>query len=895
MEAHDQKTTRIISTEYAGKLTFDEIGNPKTMFNYQASTPELVFQREHRAHLLVINFKKEQKLFRIKDNRIEFVSEHFIYLPFNDPPSKTIFSETRVRQYYKMANLLKNQKNKKFLGSNNLDLNPKSRIVVEWRYGMGLPKNIRPRIFQERISSYQNISNWNFVSFLCNRIPLQDTRLCFVKGCKSARRRRSLRSNYLAEIYKRSLQRPRMIFVFKQKFEENSLFFKRKIDKDSQQGFNSSFQNRLNFFPTRPHLHGKAFLGKEIPSKAPIMKPFITVFERMIVVQVMNLRIRRTTVTSFLSIFELFGALNLTRAADPLDSNGEIREIHYSPKIDTLVIDMTVSFQLHPPDQQNRRETVDQGNSVGKLDISDDATSGTRLSKLVRFRVSGLLKGEARRICAELVEDFSSFKAIPEGILYWKEENDFIEIQIDCLGNKTTQRHSSAIQRDGEKVVKRALSKTTKQVVTSSSIKLKKGVQFPDDFVKNLFYFEDNNTLLAVCESNLLLIDRQSRKLISSVQYCQNLPTSIKSSSAAKFDKDLLVSYHKFGAKNEFRVYKLLDRSEVDRSPFKLIGELDLTRLKNSVDTLHLLDLKKVSGDTYQLMAYIGWKVDELSFSKLSSIKFRLLKEPQDKQYSLEVESCQPLFEYPDLAGYNIYWKKREWNYLCVNYCFVSIYQVSFQDDFNILSRKYTGSLDFGKQIINAHARSHYVYLVVHSEDKSPTRYERKAKEIVMLQFEKIGDDGSMMRPTEKLRFKQVLPGDVFFDEVTDDFRIFSFTYCASGGFVNLKLMSAALEVIESFRIEGIVSVGVFEVVDSSLVYISATRSRANQGRRSRVNLVVNLVERTCWEVVDGGGEALVEVPRRCSDGRLIMFTGSLESICSFGRANEGIYVSDCF
>ena len=127
----------------------------------------------------------------------------------------------------------------------------------------------------------------------------------------------------------------------------------------------------------------------------------------------------------------------------------------------------------------------------------------------------------------------------------------------------------------------------------------------------------------------------------------------------------------------------------------------------------------------------------------------------------------------------------------------------------------------------------------------------------------------------------------VYFDEVTDLFRIFYFSRDEGG--LRLAILDEELEVKVNLRTTIIEEVEEFEVINDTILYIIGKVERG--GVTERKSIIMDLANQSISELVNEDGDTLFGVSYGFENGRILSLTSSI--IAEKNQFSGGIYISE--
>ena len=713
--------------------------------------------------------------------------------------------------------------------------------------------------------------------------PLISSNLCLISYPKNVGSYNATIESSIGEYPKNSFRvdKPRKLFRINTSLND-SKFSRQKLDSDKRAA--SNFDPSKVIFSNVQQFKRRPLLYEKTPDLVNPQKfqNFYLCDRGVISFQIMELRTRKRVVQGFLSIYELLESLDCLKRVSWIKYSH--LDFIYSAEMDTFVVEMklNLSYLTHPADIQmiNPGEDQKQKRPVYVNFVGEALEEGE--SKL-RFYVTNFLRGDKREVA--MVERLSPqsksrIAKYSKGLLSFLETGSDVKFEIMSKGVTRDKVYSSSEMETPERGVMRTLSEVVKIGLNSRVLNFRKPVSFPDNGVR-MVQEVNQDTLLVVGSTKLMLLDIGSGKLISSCEYNLHLP---KDYDETLFDRDLLIKLADPDTLGDIEVFKLQPESEGE-APLMKLGVIDLTEFKEFRSLSEILGFRKLSENLYEGMLIVEWKVSDhhLEYYRpiLFSLKFRAsinnLKLPE-----LKIIEGQRICNL-NPKNYNTYKKGGQWNFISLTnkreleFCCRNspgVQRLSPEQGGIDLYTFNTGEIMDQGEIKSSHIHGRYVY--VHTRNKQMV--ETNKDEIRVLEFGKIKQTGEVS--TFKLvKTREVERGisSVFFDDETDLMRIFCFERQRERKkAVNLKILNQSLEQTAQIKNMGIAGVRRCVTLDENRILINFLHRVGDVSKDKW--LLLNLKTKVIRRVIDQDGNGITQPLHLCSDGRLVCFSSKLIS-----------------
>ena len=567
--------------------------------------------------------------------------------------------------------------------------------------------------------------------------------------------------------------------------------------------------------------------------------------QKMFSIQIFDLRTRKIQARSFVSICELFEPLDFLVAVTSLGFY-KSRAV-YSIESDVLSIEVSLHFRYREPEAENMRSVIESELRAGRDDRSKLTwiyeTFSTFEEKKLRFKVINVLRAD-RRVEVETIgyKNHSSSLIIPNGIMLYVDRPSELKIEMirrDKEGTKINQKKAEFADRDEVKEGRR-----------TSVFRLRKGAEFRDSGVKKVIPIEEN-LILVVGLTKLVIIDTAAKKVIFSFDYKLPLPTTQTNTlykDRLQCDEGLIIFILQNNARRCINVSKrVLNQQKQGQEvfPYKHIASMDLTCFEDLHSIKELLNIRKLTKNLYDLRLRANWMESQETTTTTERIFWLRFRLKDHAEHSWESSSeiidshLDPLFIEPSWIS-NYYTKGENW------------YQTAtFTDDrkkiifsrkkapFDINASNCTGEVGAGqiiekKEITSFHFHEEIVCTVL--------KINETASQIKIYELKR-SDEQDQSNEPQLIKSGIVLTGKrVFFDDLTDQLRIFCLIPESYG--TRIKVLGGDLEVQTQYNIRGISNSYYLRLVSKDRLYLEAKEK----------SVLVDLSSKTVREIVNERG-----------------------------------------
>ena len=828
-------------------LTFKQIWNPPTQLYSHETLPEVRYQQNMDSYAIRAIRKNHLLLYKIKDKKIELVSNHTLSFPptlkFGPKGFHPREISQRAVRYYEWPT----STNARQVTPNsfiNLQFNPyryKNQPIFEFKYGAGQPKIIKPDSFSPENSSYKYAGfvylRYSDFSYLGGWKPSLDPNLCLM-SLSRAKDRNLDYIPFLAKDWNQDL--PQRIFQFKKSFKDSPTF-KEKLVQDSMI-FTELGEEDDPFRRFRFSADSLFYFQTDLANPKQNIFPVILIEQKMITVQLFNQRSRKAVANRFFSIFELLKHFNMTKVRGNVNHwSCKIDKAIYSMAMDTLILSTKIDGSER---QQNRFARM--------------------LEENFRITVINLFRSGLRHIRDEqiTIDRRKTLQITPTG---------YADYQIS--GKKLTLTKYSLSKKKEEQEVSLDVIDTQEPPlpywIEKKTFDIERSVLGESHKIKQIRYLKDM-TLLVISDEEFRLIDIETGKLLSHVGFNLNIFGEKRHHQILGFEKDLLVTPSQYG--KELRFFKL----DLKENYFKPVFSHDITKLYDLGSKVELLDLAKFSGDFYEMLLIVMDFRYQSKRQHILSSRFWISTEKNITPEELKFDSI--LKEEIDFGEIKIFRKWGITHFFMFEESRLRFYHLQTLAEGGESRRKFQ-KYRYKNKILDAHVLGDKLYLVViNDEGGSEKREEQIRIDRCQVKDIKLGGFVSQKRLENSYDVKGK-SGKVFFDEVTKEFRIFVFGNAQVNKQsvkepINLKILDSGLNVISELSLKGIEEVQVLKVIDSHKIFIGAI----NTSTSKKVGLLLNLQKRTAKKLAYESGEPVSVQPNLCRDRRLLCFQRTLKS-----------------
>ena len=882
-----------------GDLIFKRLESKGAVFYQNVFSPLPIQQRRTNNNFIAINSDRQYKTYQIKDNELRFASHHTVDLPVFSKGYFRTFSENHLHYFFKKKNIEKRESAIKFFEENNLDWETASWIAFGLKIGVEQSETIYPDFLGESKYQEKDRKESKIRDIFDNQKPLLNLGICLFMGKDSKEAQESdpeeRQVYYISRFDKKYHDFVNHLFRFKLKPEK--LFgYRNKIVQDFEKI--SPKVSRLSTF----YEHCQCFLIENSePGLASKLMPFTQVDNYMITVGLVDLRKRIIPIKRLVSIYELFDAIEFKYA--PSVNFVNIIMIDYAAELDVLMLDAWVSFYFNPDDRNNIQSVIlnrNQAEAEQKLGFLSEMNDG-RIKEIqkLRFKVWGLLKSRKTWIEVGVMgyQGNKLFQKAQGMIASFDERTSEITLSIYSNQAKALRARNEELkdgidlERRSQKAVKEQ-DKVKKTVIHISKEGLFESRGIQADGIR-LTQMINQDQLLMATSRNLLLIDINSKEIISCCQYSHNIPVFYKNT---KIDSNIMV--HLKLRFNLIEIFRISMEGAINEPSFEFLGILDFS---NSVDNLFEIDrlvaFRKLEEEIYEMIV-VAKMMESAEWAVVSKMLFLVqfqLRGPTEDQEEGKPEIiymksiCIVDFSQEEIRTYN---KSDLWNHIFFDGVETEAIQSDEEDKKTLVFRDLHRFQMTGYKIANLHMDQDLIFIQLTGE-----------KDRLIKVIQALGDDqdGELTR-AEVVRAQSFdLAAKIYFDDVTDLTRIFVLEKNEVAMRSQLSVLNEELDEIESFYFPWLDKIFGFKVISSVLLHIVGREQSSferhkhgPEGDRDSPNMsmLLNLDKLKFHRLVVEGEGSLFPAPYDLGGGKLLAFTRDFKE--SQEKSSDGIYFSRC-
>ena len=893
-----------------------------------------------RKEIMMTYFMDEFRLYQVKGSQIKFASDHKIELPIDAKIDFWQITRTGIIFMARKSKIKKTPKNLTFFEENQIDFETTSSLVFKVDYGLGKPRRLQGEYLGELKSNSSGLKQCNVNSFLSHTKPLFRDNLCFwagyeVKGIifPSYKKHR-----FLAEFSKKNKNFIRNIFDLT--FEPTpDVLYDKRLKESPKATFSEEYQERLCI-----QRIAKQDLAAATPEKH--VENLIAMAQgdgEMLTFWLFNLRQRKIVARKLISVYELFKGLDFTEVTEFV--KGKIQYLNFSSENDLLLFKGVVSFKydLSPENSEQDLAARKKLLSSGLDDIYtrdhvkfDPELQVFEHKRVYQFRIIDLFKARGTRIEAHVEGFCSNFKIRRSLKSFLVQKESTNELKIDILSSSAPPpknfenfQKTQKISKEEKRLKKFKFGVNSDHLLKEEHITLPFQELFGDSQVKDfsiqlLSLFGDDKLLIA-SPVKLMLLNRTSGKLLSSVKYADDLHNR---ASQYRFAGDLCLTT--LGENGCILISQILTTSTQEGGEveivFERLAQIDLRKERGFHCIISSIQISKSQENVYWVSIPSDWMVDKdqiVSTPHLASVKIELGgQDPSTRLHKLKIGEIQlsPLDTAPPGIAAHHYAKKGSFYRILdgrEHFFYGSRIRLDSEGKSEKMGFLLKDILKNDKKKVNStsHLGERYVYYIL--RDPSKAKYEPR-----MDQFEIRAVELSQSDPNLKLFDKPKIAHsltldsvlEIYFDQVTNIFRFFTLS---KEGFekenkVKILILDDELKIVRELVLNDVFEIKVFNIIDEELVYVVGVKrinKKAEDDRRvsgyddddgdgeegtfeeRRTSLLLNLRTGSVRNIVDKNGSFFFGVPFKCFDRRVIAFTSTEDAMLK--DCVEGLFISE--
>ena len=895
------------NSTYTGELKFSRVESEDGALNPIIFKPVPILQRIKNTKFIIIEGLFEHQIYKIEDQTIKFVSSHKVQVPVKTQDYFRTITENRIQYFFtKTAIEVEPRKNhQQFFEERKIDRATPSNLIFELEYGVGKPGVIEAEYVGEMRENFGGFEEWEFKDMFDNQNNLFNRRLSLYRAVKEAEG---------DDRYLLSLNDREALFLGEFGKEYPNLVkrvFKLNLDPKKLEGYQTKLEEDRNKLPLEIYAGigdlnfynsaGKFYLENWEPGRTEKLKQFVKVNRQMIIVGLIDFRKKIVPIKGLISLYEIFSSLEVDKSVEATFCNMINRE--YSMELDMLILDAWFNFRYFVEDVTHLTSAFDSGLVSGagkmrKLSLMSARRYGDNPHlvfevRKIRFKIWNVLNGKERKIEAESLcyTVNSSFKQ-GQGMLTIFEE-DQSEIRLEVLSKRLEDEIEDLEEKDedplkeekklaGKAQPQEGRVKSYKVAISKEELMKVNGINAYG--VKNAFMFDQDN-LLITCATKMLLYDLKSSNLLSSCDYSNNVPFQI---SDLLLDENIMLAGH--NQQGYIEVFRIA--MEENQPKFCNLGILNLKSLDSRFHCIkQLIGFKKIKERTYELKSIFKWmksEQSELTSNVLYSLRFELPGQNQEKVQPPRILAGSVEHQFRDQRNEGKcrgYLKNKKWNIIFTERSSSFCIQTGLEDQSTQIFKHLNTLIDSAHLIDNLHLKDNTVYINFFGTDD---------RLLVAIEFRGRVDEGMMIEPEVQKLIEFPQSAEIYFDEVTEDFRIFVVKRPEDDKGVALKVLDEDLEVVKTIIIDDYVEINQLTVINEKFLHLICSEYRNDFGLTEdfdrKHSLILNLDELTHKKLVVEGEGPLFAFPHDLGGGNLLAFTRDYDAFIQ--QSSDGIYVS---
>ena len=889
-----------IELQDAGELIFKRLQSHGAVFYQNKFDPVPIKQRSTNTKFLVINSDRQYKTYQIKDKEIKLISSHTIDFPVFAKGYWTNVSADHLHYFFKKKNIEKREKAVQFFSEHGIDWETPSWLTFRVGVGNDLPENLIPYFLGESKYEETEKQDSKIRDIFDNQKSLMNPGICLFMGKNNEKADQGSpeaeQVYYLSKFDQKYPDFAKHFFRFNLK-PEKLPDYQRKIVKDFEK-ISPKISKLNQFFE---HCQGFSIINYE-PGLVKKYMPFTQVDNYMVTVGLLDLRKRTIPVKRLVSIYELLDQLEFK--STPSVEFFNIVKIDYCVELDLLIVDARMNFYFEPEDRENIHSVIlnniEERVAEGKLGFLSEINDG-RIKEVqkIRFKVWGLLKSRKKRIEVDIM-------GYPGRQLFQKGQGMMTtfdegtsEIRVCIIRNQSSSQQASCnqlqqneLERRSKKVVKKNKKiKTTVIEISKENLFKFSGIRAQG--LTTALMINENN-LLVVSSRDLLLLDINSKEIISSCRFCQNIPCFFKNTKI--YDN---IMAHLILRLNIIEIFEISAERGYDyeRPSFEFLGTLNFSNcVENLFEIDRLLALRRVEDEVYELIV-VAKMMESAECAVVTKmiflVQFRLPgenskpKKEQNPEIIYMSSVCDVDFSQENIKAYI---KNDLWNYIFFDGVETSGIQNDYDDETTLVFNDLHRFQPSDYQIAQVHLNRDFIFIELVGETD---------KLLKVIQALGEDEDGELVEAEVKRTISLKLTAQVYFDEVTDLPRIFIFEQNEVELRIQLTVLDNELDEIETLSLPWLEHFTTFKIVSSETLHIigkepTGDEAHSNRGDRDQgvpnVSLLFNLKNKSIQRLVVEGEGPLLYTPHDFGRGRLLGFIRDFHKLQE--KLSDGIYFS---
>ena len=335
----------------------------------------------------------------------------------------------------------------------------------------------------------------------------------------------------------------------------------------------------------------------------------------------------------------------------------------------------------------------------------------------------------------------------------------------------------------------------------------------------------------------------------------------------------------------------------------KNLPQIDLTTFRQFHSLREVWGFKKIDSSTFEVKALVNWMKEEdltVISTHFFCFTFTIENHPETKTHSIKVISGQVEQALGNHSTHNkvVYKKGGWWTLIFGNGQEITFFQSKYSREESVSQSEVQlrqGQITEFEGIDLAHVFNQYAYITFESYDEDSFDRQILTRDIKKIEFKQVSENGVMSQPEEVKTLNLDPSTEFFFDELTEEVRIFTFASEVDNGSQSthiLTIYNENLVATKKIRIRGFMFVYDFLVISPDELYIpycpNFQESNEEEGKRSTL---INLKTLNFVDFVDESDHPFLTTPIPFFEDRFLALTNRFSGYVS--HAENGVYISD--
>ena len=760
------------------------------------------------------------------------------------------------------------------------------------KIGVDQPQTIKVSYLGEYSHSHPESENrlCSVLDIFDNQKPLLNDGKCLFRRDSKISMVKSSSEYYISRFEPKNQNLMKELFQFNLSPDKFSGYKEKiKIDKTT---ISSKLVKTLEFYQICQRLH---MINYE-PGYSKKLMPFVKADRSALIVGLIDLRRRVIPVKILISIYGLLADLEFKQRTKISFFN--ILNIHFSVELDLLVFDAWLNLDFRAENRDRVESTICTGSKEGvcrwKRGLFEEMMDGddgiVEIQKL-RFKVFNVLKRSDRRIKVETLgyQGNPCFRASQGTVTTFEE--DSLKIRISMFSKNSQVQKKMPLRKQNQKTLKEM-----KEIV-ENVIEISKSDLFESKGIRShgvwAAFIVDTDKLLVITWRELLLYDINSGVFVSSCKYSHNIPIDY---TDTKIDRNIMVSSKpSLGIIEVFRICKA---EETNQGRFEFLGNLDLSKIDENLFSIEsLLAFKCVNDQVCELKMILSTlRSQECSLTTESGFKviFELPME-ECRQEGLRIISSSRSSELTAGEGLRrIYKKNQFWNTIFLNGYQTLVHQFNSVTQTEKVFSGFSRFYRFDHYFKDIHINDNKIYIEFSGESNRLIKLIEVTSSVGLLGL----STGYYLKKT----LTRNISTKVYFDEVTDLFRIFVFEMSEKLMQTQFVILNEELDVVNKYTIPFLEDIRQFRVISNDYLHILGTEfstvgdlnnSIDREGYTQNVSLIINLAGNTYKRLVVEGEGPLFGTPFYLGGGEFFSLSRDYKSVGE--KSSDGVYFSNIY